>query len=65
MVLQSAFSRPGRWQQIATDKAHLVINHYCSKETKNRTGETGQVNPDPPLVGHSVDTFVGCFVGSP
>ena len=27
--------------------------------------KTGQVNPDRPLVGPSVDTFVGCFVGSP
>ena len=31
--------------------------------------KTGQVNPDCPLVGPSVDTFVGCFVrafvGSP
>ena len=27
--------------------------------------KTGQVNPDRPLVGPSVDTFVGCFVASP
>ena len=27
--------------------------------------KTGQVNPDRPLVGPSVDTFVGSFVGSP
>ena len=27
--------------------------------------KTGQVNPDRPLVGPSVDTFVGGFVGSP
>ena len=27
--------------------------------------KTGQVNPDRPLVGPSVDTFVGCFVGVP
>ena len=26
--------------------------------------KTGQLNPDRPLVGPSVDTFVGCFVGS-
>ena len=26
--------------------------------------KTGQVNPDRPLVGPSVDTFVGCFVGA-
>ena len=26
--------------------------------------KTGQVNPDRPLVGPSVDTFMGCFVGS-
>ena len=25
--------------------------------------KTGQVNPDRPLVGPSVDTFVGCFRG--
>ena len=31
---------------------------------RNRT-KTGQVNPDPPLVGPFVATFVGCFVGSP
>ena len=27
--------------------------------------KTGQVNPDRPLVGPCVDTFMGCFVGSP
>ena len=27
--------------------------------------KTEQENPDRPLVGPSVDTFVGCFVGSP
>ena len=34
---------------------------------KQRTEQvkTGQVNPDRPLVGPSVDTFVACFVGSP
>ena len=27
--------------------------------------KTGQVNPDRPLVGPSVNTFAGAFVGSP
>ena len=26
--------------------------------------KTGQMNPNRPLVGPSVDTFVGCFVGA-
>ena len=38
----------------------LVENGQRTEQVK-----TGQVNPDRPLVGPSVDAFVGCFVGSP
>ena len=41
------------------------LNQLPSAGQRTEQVKTGQVNPDRPLVGPSVDTFVGCFVGSP
>ena len=62
-------SSGSHWRpELSLAKPRLIL---LSLGVPQRTEEvkTGQVNPDRPLVGPSVDTFVGCvvgaFVGSP
>ena len=50
--------------QVSKTATHLALT---MPENGQRTEQvkTGQVNPDRPLVGPSVDTFVGGFMGRP
>ena len=52
-----------RCQRYSSFKQKPVGERQSGQRTEQV--KTGQVNPDRPLVGPSVDTFVGCFVGSP
>ena len=38
--------------------------YFLGNGQRTEQVKTGQVNSDRPLVGPSVDTFVGCFVGA-
>ena len=53
--------------KIAPNAVSRTFTPLVRRISGQRTEQvkTGQVNPDHPLVGPSVDTFVGCFVGSP
>ena len=57
------FQKPGDHPNVRSNA--LGVKRPFSDGQRTEQVKTGQVNPDRPLVGPSVDTFVGCFVGSP